>query len=154
MVKALIEPSSNRIPDQQEGLFYPIGTAAFSVALGVNAIVAILLAVKIYMVQVEAEISFTVKKHKADFRPFRRIISIFNDSGMLMLACQIIWLVLFRRGHIAFYLVKGPIVMIYGLTPTLILQRVAPFDGVLSQNSIKPPASRTTTIRFAANNKW
>lgn len=111
MIKALIEPSSQRVPDQAEGLYYPMGTAAYSAAMGVNAIVAILLAIKIYMVQREAELAITIQKRRV--HPIRRIISIFNDSGMLMLGCQIIWLVLFRRRHIAFYLVKGPIVMIY-----------------------------------------
>jgi hypothetical protein len=112
MVGALVEPSPDlRIPGEHLKWYFPLSTAAFSASLGVNAIVAILLAVKIYEVQRIAEQSFTVQKRKV--HPLRSFISIINDSGMLMLGCQIIWLTLFRLHNVGFFLIKGPIVMIY-----------------------------------------
>ena len=111
IIGALVQPSSNRIPNVNSSWYYSIGSAAYSASLGVNAIIAILLAIKIYQFQRIAEQSLTVQKRKV--HPVRRIISIFNDSGTLMLGCQIIWLVLFRRNNPAFFLVRGPIVMIY-----------------------------------------
>ena len=111
IIGALVQPSSNRFPNVYNSWYYSIGSAAYSASLGVNAIIAILLAIKIYQFQRIAEESLTVQKRRV--HPVRRIISIFNDSGTLMLGCQIIWLVLFRRNNPAFFLVRGPIVMIY-----------------------------------------
>ena len=114
MVGALVEPSPDLRfpgPGNSQAWFFPVSTAAFSASLGVNAIVAILLAVKIYEVQRIAEQSYTVQKRRV--HPLRSFISIINDSGMLMLGCQIIWLTLFRLNNVGFFLIKGPIVMIY-----------------------------------------
>jgi len=150
MIGALVEPSAAlRIPNASTGWYQPVGTAAFSASISVNAIVATLLAIKIYQLQRQAEQALTVQKRKV--HPVRAMISIFNDSGMLMLGCQIAWLVLFRRNNVGFYLVRGPIVMIYGLTPTLIFQRVTqPMDQTSSQGAKeKPRNDRSTMIRFA-----
>ena len=112
MIGALVEPSSSlRIPGAFLGWFFPLSTAAFSASIAVNAIVAILLAVKIFELQQIARKSLTVQKKKV--HPIRAFISILNDSGMLMLGCQIIWLALFRLNNIGYVLVRGPIVMIY-----------------------------------------
>jgi len=147
MIAALIEPDASlRVPLAFGSWFSPISTAAFSAALGVNAIVAVLLAIKIYQNQRIAKESLTVQKHKV--HPIRNYISIFNDSGMLMLGCQIIWLTFFRLNNIGFFLIKGPIVMIYGLTPTLIYQRVTPPICQTTSNE-KPKNDRATMVRFA-----
>ena len=109
MLAALVQPSSERFPDSPPiNWFYPLGTAAFSVSIAVNAIVAILLACKIFMNHHDSQ-----KNLKETVNPIRYILSVFNESGMLMLGCQIIWLVLFRLNEPAFFLVRGPIVMIY-----------------------------------------
>jgi hypothetical protein len=150
MIGALVvDPSSSRIPGAARPWYFTFSTAAYSVSLGVNAIVAILLAVKIFQLQRIAEKSFTVQKRKV--HPIRALISIFNDSGMLMLGCQIAWLVLFRQNNVAFFLVRGPFVMIYGLTPTLIYQRIKPQLGQTSSNGAKekPKSDRLTAVRFA-----
>ena len=112
MIGALIAPSgSPKAPGNTTNWFFSLSTAAFSASLGVNAIVATLLAIRIYQNQQIAKESFTVKKRTV--HPIRRMISIFNDSGMLMLGCQIIWLTFFRLNSVGFVLIKGPIVMIY-----------------------------------------
>jgi len=112
MIGALVEPSAAlRFPGASRSWYFSLSTAAYSASLGVNAIVATLLAVRISQVQRMAEKSFTVQKHK--IHPIRGFISIINDSGMLMLGCQIIWLTLFRLNSVGFVLVRGPIVMIY-----------------------------------------
>jgi len=150
MIGALVEPSAAlRVPNVASSWYYTLSSGAFSVSLGVNAIVAILLAVKIYEAQRIAEKSFTVQKKKV--HPVRAFISIINDSGMLMLGCQIIWLALFRLNNVGFVLIRGPIVMIYGLTPTLIYQRVTPPLGQTSSNGAKekPRNDRSTSVRFA-----
>ena len=115
MIAALIEPPSSRFPLAPPlSWSFSISTAAFSAALGVNAILAVLLAIKIHENQRIAKESLTVQKHKV--HPVRNMISIFNDSGMLMLGCQIVWLAFFRltpTNNQGFFLIKGPIVMIY-----------------------------------------
>jgi hypothetical protein len=117
MIGALIVPdASSRVPPTDNNSnpttwFFSISTAAFSASLGVNAILSTLLAIKIYEVQRIAKESYTVRKHKV--HPIRRLISIFNDSGMLMLGCQIIWLTFFRLHSVGFVLIRGPLVMIY-----------------------------------------
>lgn len=111
MIGALIEPSGvGQNPFSSQSWFFSISTAAFSASLSVNAIVAILLAIKIYQVQRIAMETETVQKRKV--HPIRRYISIFNDSGMVMLGCQIIWLTFFRLNSVGFVLIKGPIVMV------------------------------------------
>lgn len=147
MIGALIEPNaSDRIPNASTSWSFSISTAAFSASLGVNAIVATLLAVKIYEVQRIAKESYTVQKRTV--HPIRRLISIFNDSGMLMLGCQIMWLTFFRLNSVGFVLIKGPIVMIYGLTPTLIYQRPQ-LPMVHTSSKEKPKNDRSTSVRFA-----
>jgi hypothetical protein len=148
MIGGLIEPPSLRYPDAplSKSWYYTLSSAAFSVSLGVNGILAILLAVRTFILIRQAQKAFTVQKRRV--HPIRQIVSILNESGTLMLGCQIIWLVLFRLTNPAFFLVRGPIVMIYGLTPTLILQRVSQPLGQLSVKE-KPRADRATTIRFA-----
>ena len=115
-IGALVEPSaSSRIPGAFRSWLYPLGTAAYSVSISVNAIVASLLAVKIYENQRKAKI----EQKDVKVNPIRAFISILNDSGMMMLGCQIIWLTLFRLNSIGFVLARGPIVMIYVRTPSL-----------------------------------
>jgi len=149
MIGGLVVSGSSRVPLASRPWYFSLGTAAYSATLGVNAIVAILLAVKIFQLQRIAEKSFTVQKRKV--HPIRALISIFNDSGMLMLGCQIAWLVLFHRSDTGFFLVRGPFVMIYGLTPTLIYQRITPQLGQTSSNGAKekPKSDRLTAVRFA-----
>ncbi|KAF8815601.1 hypothetical protein BYT27DRAFT_7192684 [Phlegmacium glaucopus] len=144
MIGALVEPSPSRIPDQQKGWIYPLGTIAFSLAIASNGVITGLLALKIFMNYLET-LSPKFDKGRVNF--FRVIVAILNDSGLLMLGCEIIWLVLFRRRNAAFLLVRGPIVMIYGLTPTLIRQRVGQPMGEMPKE--KPKTDRITTIRFA-----
>ena len=144
-----------------------MSTAAFSASLGVDAIVAILLAVKIFEVQRIAKENYTVQKRTV--HPIRNYISIFNDSGILMLGCLIIWVTFFRINSVGFVLIKGPIVMIYvsrikifllplfplllnvyacSLSPTLIHQRVTlPIAQTSSRE--KPRNHRSTSVRFA-----
>ena len=112
MIGALIEPPASRTPDvASKSWGQPLGTATFSGSLAVNAVLACLLAFKIFILYREAERAQTVQKRRV--HPIRQMIAIFNESGMLMLGCQIIWLVLFRRQNPAFLLVRGPIIMIY-----------------------------------------
>jgi hypothetical protein len=149
MLRALIEPPSLRFPDSDNPStwLYPLSTAAFSISIAVNATVAILLACKIFMNLYDSQRNPNLK---TSVNPIRYIISVLNESGMLMLGCQVIWLVLYRRREPAFFLVRGPIIMIYGLTPTLILRRITQIVGQISQNSTKekPRADRSTAIRF------
>ena len=121
MIGSLADPSASlspdkltypwgatRVPGAVTSWFFSVNTAAFSASLGVNAIVTILLAIKIYQVQRIAELSLAVQKH-----PIRSFVSITNGSGMLMLGCQIIWLTFFCLNNVGFLLIRGPIVMIY-----------------------------------------
>jgi hypothetical protein len=146
MLGGLIEPPASRVPDAKpKSWYYSLSSAAFSASLGVNAILAILLAVKTFTLIREAQKEFTAQKRRV--HPIRQFVAILNESGMLMLACQIIWLVLFRRNNPAFYLVRGSIVMIYGLTPTLILQRILQPLGKTTL-SVKEKPRRRTAVRF------
>ena len=91
LIGALVQPyASLRIQVSAPFIrwFFSVSTAAFSASLGVDAIVAILLAVKIFEVQRIAKENYTVQKRTV--HPIRNHISIFNDSGILMLGCLII----------------------------------------------------------------
>ncbi|KAF8164323.1 hypothetical protein BJ912DRAFT_935017 [Pholiota molesta] len=55
----------------------------------------------------------------------RPLISIFIESGMLTFFSQLTWVVLFQLQDTGFNSIAGPGTMIYGITPTLVLVRVA-----------------------------
>ena len=113
MIGGLIEPPSLRYPDAplSKSWYYSLSSAAYSASLGVNGILAILLTIKTFIFIRQTQKAFIDQKQKV--HPVRQITSLLNESGILMVGCQIIWLVLFRRSDPAFFLVRGPIVMIF-----------------------------------------
>jgi len=100
----------------------PLGLAGFSLPLGTNVIVTTLIATRIWY----------LSPRKARNMPSAQFptgtgqaaIDIVVESGMLYLAVQLIFVVLFAIRHPAQGIVGVIAVQIYGIAPTLILIRV------------------------------
>ncbi|KAF8889852.1 hypothetical protein BD779DRAFT_306301 [Infundibulicybe gibba] len=94
------------------GRFLPTGITAFSFSLAVNALTSCLILNRMWVAQ-----------ERAPSPTIQLIASITMESGIIIVFTQLIWVVLFSLQHPAFALVEGPIIQIYGITPTLLIIR-------------------------------
>jgi hypothetical protein len=103
--------------------FTPVGDLSFSLSLAVNAIITGLLVFKIAKASRALRNSLARAPRRAlnDFRP---LVSMLVESGIALFAIQMVWVVCFSTESSGFYLVGGPIAMIYGIIPTTIVVRV------------------------------
>ena len=92
--------------------FTPVGDISFSFSLAVNAIITGLLVFKIVKASRALRNSLTRVQHRTlnDFRP---LVSILIESGIALFAIQLVWVICFSTQSSGFYLVGGPIAMIY-----------------------------------------
>ena len=88
--------------------FTPIGTLSFSLSLAVNAILSGLLVFKI--AKTALALGDSRGRGMTDMRP---IISMLVESGLIFFMAQLVWVVCFTVESVGFYLVGGPITMIY-----------------------------------------
>ncbi|KAF8808529.1 hypothetical protein BYT27DRAFT_7337756 [Phlegmacium glaucopus] len=122
--------------------FTPVGTLSFSLSLAVNAIFTSLLVFKI----IKASLAFRRScvrnpRGKNDFLP---LISMLIESGVVLFVVQLLWVVFFSLDSNAFYLLSGPVPMIYGIVPTMIVVLVGMGNANNHQTS-----SLKSNIQFA-----
>ncbi|KIJ30119.1 hypothetical protein M422DRAFT_120827, partial [Sphaerobolus stellatus SS14] len=98
-----------------------LGTAGFSISLAVNALVTMMLVGRIWMFMRQSR-DVLAPGHSTYLHP---IISMLIESGVFILAAQMCWVIFFKLQTPPWYLIGGPITMIYGITPTLVTARVA-----------------------------
>jgi hypothetical protein len=91
------------------GWFTPIGTLSFSLSLAVNAMLSGLLVFKIAQTSVALGDS-RGGRGMTDFKP---VISMLVESGLIFFMTQLVWVITFTVQNVGFYLVSGPITMIY-----------------------------------------
>jgi len=114
--------------------FTPIGVLSFSLSLVVNAIFTGLLVFKI------AKASLASNSHgKNSLRP---LLSMLIESGVILFVVQLMWVIFFSTANTGFYVFGGPITMVYGIMPTIIVVRVSMRD-TNTQQSVE------STMRFA-----
>ena len=90
------------------GWFTPIGTLSFSLSLAVNAILSGLLVFKI------AKISLALGDSRGEgMTDFKPLISMLVESGLMFFMAQLVWVICFTVESVGFYLITGPITMIY-----------------------------------------
>ncbi|KAF8881446.1 hypothetical protein BD779DRAFT_1011319 [Infundibulicybe gibba] len=118
-------------------IFIPIGNATNSVSLVVNALTTALIVTKIFLTAREVRPVLGSNSH----RSFRIVTALLIESGLLMFAFQLVFVVLFFR--VPFNIISGATTQIYGITPTLLNIRVA--MGTAYDKSTE----KTRTLRFA-----
>ncbi|KAF8499549.1 hypothetical protein F5888DRAFT_84798 [Russula emetica] len=101
----------------------PLGLAAFSLPLGTNVIVTTLIATRIWYLSPRN--ARNMRGAQFPSRTGQAAIDIVVESGMLYLAVQLIFVILFAIRHPAQGIVGVIAVQTYGIAPTLILIRVA-----------------------------
>lgn len=124
--------------------FFPMGVASFSLSLTVNTIVTGLLVLKLILLHREVTNALPTSSIRRG-NELLPIISLLVESGMFTFMGQLVWVVLFRLQNTGLNSVGSPITMIYGITPTVIVVRVA--MGTSYDNHTKPES----TMRFTIN---
>ncbi|GAW07844.1 hypothetical protein LENED_009862 [Lentinula edodes] len=107
-----ISPNAPQAP----AAIVPIGTAAFSMSLCLNFIVSALIVGRIWYI---TGLNREIKTDSA----IRRASAIIIESGLLFLAAQLVFVVLFAIKHPAQAIVEPIATQIYGISPTLIIVR-------------------------------
>ncbi|KDR76867.1 hypothetical protein GALMADRAFT_155579 [Galerina marginata CBS 339.88] len=107
--------------------FYALGLASFILSLAVNAIVTSLLVLRLALIHRElVQLLGGNQKQRLNLRP---LIAMLVESGMFTFIAQLIWLVFFRLQTTSvshgFSVVSDSVVMIYGITPTIVIVRVS-----------------------------
>ncbi|KIJ51799.1 hypothetical protein M422DRAFT_26522 [Sphaerobolus stellatus SS14] len=103
------------------GWFFPLGTAGFSISLAVNALVTMMLVGRIWTFMRQSR-DVLATGHSTYLHP---TISILIECGVFTLAAQMCWVIFFKLQTPPWFMIGGPLTMIYGITPTLVATRVA-----------------------------
>ncbi|KIJ28814.1 hypothetical protein M422DRAFT_269865 [Sphaerobolus stellatus SS14] len=99
--------------------FFALGPFSFAGSMITNAVITILTVYRIWKVAKELEEAMVNKG-----KPYRLIVAILLESGLILLLIQTIWLILWEVGNeVGFPVVSGAITQIYGFIPTVLLCR-------------------------------
>lgn len=92
--------------------FLPLGTAGFSLSLAANALVTVILVGGIWRTirQTRKFLPTHTKVYTASLHP---IGTMFIQSGILMVVAQTVYVLFFKLNTSPFWMVEGPVVMIY-----------------------------------------
>jgi len=113
--------------------FFQVGVASFSVSLAVNALVTGLLVLKLILIH--RELTRTAVGPTRDLRP---LISFLVESGMFTFVGQLIWVVLFKLQDTGRNSMDSTVTILYGITPTIVIVRVA-MGASYENNTMKAP---------------
>lgn len=91
--------------------FTPIGISSFSLSLAVNAIFSGLLVYKIAKTSMAFQHSFP--RNTRGRHHLQHLLSMLIESGIVLFVVQLLWVLLFSLHYNSFYLLGGPIAMIY-----------------------------------------
>ncbi|KAF8871678.1 hypothetical protein BD779DRAFT_1575513 [Infundibulicybe gibba] len=117
-----------------------IGIAAYSISLGANALTTSLIVTKIFLTSRQVR---SVLGPSSD-RSIRIATAMLIESGLLMFAFQLVFIVLFSSGTTMVNIIFGPTAQRYGITPTLLNIRV-----MMGTAYDKTTENSTTSLRFA-----
>ncbi|KAJ6590666.1 hypothetical protein DFH09DRAFT_807559, partial [Mycena vulgaris] len=118
----------------------PIGTASFALSLCLNFIVSSLIIGRIWWVTRDSHLQSVVPHSKTTVS---RAMGILVESGLLFLAAQFVFVILFAIAHPAQAVVEPVATQIYGISPMLIIVRVG--MGTSYEQTTKAPIS---SVRF------
>ncbi|KAJ7101442.1 hypothetical protein B0H15DRAFT_927222 [Mycena belliarum] len=135
-----IDPTAPQTP----AAIVPVGDAAFAMSLILNFSTSMLIVGRIWYMSRQSRIQ-GVAHHKTSVQSAMEIVI---ESGLLFLAAQFVFVVLFAIAHPAQAVVEPIATQIYGISPTLIIVRVG--MGRSYEQTTKTPM---TSVRFVNFNK-
>ncbi|KAF8881475.1 hypothetical protein BD779DRAFT_1675421 [Infundibulicybe gibba] len=115
----------------------PIGIATYSTSLATNALITSLIVTKILLTSQEVRPALGSNSN----RSFRIATAMLIESGLLMLAFQLLFIILYQR--IEFDIISGATTQIYGITPILLNIRV------VMGTAYDKTTEKTYSLRFA-----
>ncbi|KAF8870990.1 hypothetical protein BD779DRAFT_1541000 [Infundibulicybe gibba] len=107
-------------PENIFPLYQSMGVATTSISLAVNALAMSIIMTKILLTSPEVRPALGSDLR----RSFHIVAAILIESGFLVLAFQLVFVVLFSIQHPAAIMIALPIIQIYGITPTLLNIRI------------------------------
>ncbi|KAF8889839.1 hypothetical protein BD779DRAFT_1799675 [Infundibulicybe gibba] len=116
-----------------------IGVTVYSISLAVNALATALIVIKILLTTREVRPVLGSDSH----RSLHIVTAMVIESGLLMLAFQLAFVILFRSQSPAVRIVANTITQIYGITPTLLNIRV------VMGSAYDKTTEKTRSLRFA-----
>ncbi|KAF8983076.1 hypothetical protein BDQ17DRAFT_1316292 [Cyathus striatus] len=127
------------------GWWTPLGVASYCVSLAVNALVTLLMVLKIWIIykagrNTEADINYD--RHNS----LQPVIAMLLESGAMVFIAQVFYVLFFELRHPGWYVISGPVVMIYGINPTVVIVRAS------MRKSYAPRVEYETSINFAPAN--
>ncbi|KAJ7776910.1 hypothetical protein DFH07DRAFT_911796 [Mycena maculata] len=125
---------------QAPAAIVPIGTASFALSLCLNFIVSSLIVGRIWWMTRESHLRSDDPRSKTTVS---QAMAIVVESGLLFLAAQFVFVILFAIAHPAQAVVEPMAVQIYGISPMLIIVRVG--MGISYEQTTKAPIS---SVRF------
>ncbi|KAJ7473975.1 hypothetical protein FB451DRAFT_1035091, partial [Mycena latifolia] len=130
-----ISPTAPQAP----AAIVPVGDAAFAMSLILNFMTSSLIVGRIWYMSRENRMQ-GIPHSKTSIQ---RALEIVIESGLLFLAAQFVFVVLFAMAHPAQAVVEPVATQIYGISPTLIIVRVG--MGASYEQTTKTPM---TSVRF------
>ncbi|KAF8881479.1 hypothetical protein BD779DRAFT_1675423 [Infundibulicybe gibba] len=107
-------------PEKVARIFRSTGAVKNSISLVANALTTSLIVTKILLTSREVSPTLGSNSHPS----LRLVTATLIESGLLMFSFQVVYVVLFSLQHPATDIIAGPIIQIYGITPTLLNIRV------------------------------
>ncbi|KAJ7457392.1 hypothetical protein FB451DRAFT_1047355 [Mycena latifolia] len=135
--------SINPTAPQAPAAIVPIGDAAFAMSLILNFMTSTLIVGRIWYMSRQSRIQ-GIPHSKTSIQ---RAIEIIIESGLLFLAAQFVFVVLFAIAHPAQAVVEPVATQIYGISPTLIIVRVG--MGASYEQTTKSPMTSVRFIHFS-----
>ncbi|KAF8868865.1 hypothetical protein BD779DRAFT_1682946 [Infundibulicybe gibba] len=126
-------------PEKFGGLIGTVGIMAYSISLGVNALTTSLIVIKI----LSTSRGVCPARGSNLHRPLRVAAAMLIESGLLMFAFQLVFVILFSSRPTTFNIISGPSAQIYGITPTLLNIRI------VIGTSYKKTREKTASLRLA-----
>ncbi|KAF8870529.1 hypothetical protein BD779DRAFT_1681043 [Infundibulicybe gibba] len=130
-------PLWNTDQEKISRLFRLTGITTYSISLAVNALTTSLIVTKIFLTSRRTRLALGSNSH----RSLRIVAATMIESGLLMLAFQLVFIVLFLRGP-EFDVVSCMTTQIYGITPTLLNIRV------VMGSTFDKATEKTRSLRF------
>ncbi|KAF8871793.1 hypothetical protein BD779DRAFT_1805748, partial [Infundibulicybe gibba] len=122
-----------------EKLFEIIGTMTYSISLSVNTLTTALIVIKIFLISQDVCPDPGSHSHLS----LRIIVAMLIESGLLLFAFQLIFVILFFARLPALEIISGATTQIYGITPTLLSIRV------VMGSAYDRTTEKTRSVRFA-----
>ncbi|KAJ7187312.1 hypothetical protein C8R46DRAFT_981601 [Mycena filopes] len=139
--------SINPTAPQAPAALVPVGTAAFSLSLALNLLVSLLIILRILLTARQTR-AHGLTLSRSEDGAVARAVGIVVESGLLFLAVQFVFVVLFARGHPAQAVLVPIATQVYGISPTLIIVRVGQGTAYAHRPSNATTTAAASGLRF------